>query len=255
VGQEPHIRQNIVTSNFFDAMGIPLVKGRPFTEQETWETGGVVIVNEAFARRFFGNEDPLSKRIRASEEQPWKAVVGVAADTVQDGFEGKTIEETYYPYVNPGGDPNLPVSQVMTTRALADKAMAGRRLTLLLLATFAGTALILAAVGIYGVMSYTVSQRTHEIGVRMALGARARDVRWLILSSGLLLTLAGVAVGLMAAFLLMRVMASLLYGVTETDPLTYASVTLLLTAVAVLACYLPTRRAIRVDPLVALRQE
>jgi putative ABC transport system permease protein len=286
VGQEPHIRQNIVTTNFFDAMGIPLVKGRPFTEQETWETGGVVIVNEAFARRFFGNEDPLSKRIRASAEQPWKTVVGVAADTVQDGFEGKTIEETYYPYVNPGGDPpllflspvirtnvkpesltgavrdevrrldpNLPISQVMTTRALADKAMAGRRLTLLLLATFAGTALILAAVGIYGVMSYTVSQRTHEIGVRMALGARARDVRWLILSSGLLLTLAGVAVGLVAAFLLMRVMASLLYGVSETDPLTYASVTLLLSAVALLACYLPTRRAVRVDPLVALRQE
>jgi putative ABC transport system permease protein len=286
VGQEPHIRQNIVTSDFFNAMGIPLTKGRTFTEQETWETGGVLIVNEAFARRFFGNEDPLGKRIRAGEDKPWRTVVGVAADTVQDGFEGKTIEETYYPYVNPGGDPplsflsfvirtsvdpesvtggvrgevrrldpNLPVSQVLTTRALADRAMAGRRLTLLLLGTFAGVALVLAAVGIYGVMSYAVSQRTHEIGIRMALGARPRDVRWLILSNGLLLTLAGVAAGLVTAFLLTRVMASLLYGVSETDPLTYASVAVLLTAVALLACYLPARRALRVDPLVALRQE
>ncbi|MCA1612652.1 MAG: ABC transporter permease [Acidobacteria bacterium] len=285
-GQEPHIRQNIVTSDFFRAMGIPLVKGRYFTEQETWETGGVLIVNEAFARRFFGGEDPVGKRIRSSAEGPWRTVVGVAADTVQDGFEGQTIEETFYPYVNPGGDPplsflslvirtgvvpeslagsvrgeirrldsNLPVSQVLTTRALADKAMSGRRLTLLLLGTFAGVALVLAAVGIYGVMSYTVSQRTNEIGIRMALGAGGRNVLWLILGHGLRLTLVGVAVGLAIALLLTRVLESLLYGVSRIDLLTYAGVATLLTLVALLACYVPARRATRVDPLLTLRQE
>jgi putative ABC transport system permease protein len=285
-GQEPFIRQNLITSDFFRAMGIPLVKGRAFTEQEVWATGGVVIVNEAFARRFFGEADPLGKRIRPSSDKPWVTIVGVAANTVQDGFEGETLEETFYPYVNPasdpplffmslairtgvepkslvGGvrgelrrlDPNLPVSQVMTTRMLADKAMSGRRLTLLLLGAFAGVALALAAIGIYGVMSYTVSLRTHEIGIRMSLGARARDVLWLILRHGLLLTLAGVVAGVVVALMLTRVMTSLLYGVSGTDPLTFAGVALVLMAVALLACYIPARRAMRVDPMVALRQQ
>jgi putative ABC transport system permease protein len=285
-GQEPFIRQNLITSDFFRAMGIPLVKGRAFTEQEVWETGGVVIVNEAFARRFFGAADPLGKRIRPSSDKPWVTIVGVAANTVQDGFEGETLEETFYPYVNPAGDPplffmslairtgvepkslvggvrgelrrldpNLPVSQVMTTRMLADKAMSGRRLTLLLLGAFAGVALALAAIGIYGVMSYTVSRRTHEIGIRMSLGARARDVLWLILKQGLLLTLAGVVAGVALALMLTRVMTSLLYGVSGTDPLTFAGVALVLMAVALLACYIPARRAMRVDPMIALRQQ
>jgi len=152
-------------------------------------------------------------------------------------------------------DPALPVSKVLTMRAITDRAISGPRFNMLMLSLFAGVALALAAVGIYGVISYTVSQRTHEIGIRMALGAQVRDVLRLVVGQGMALALAGIVVGLIGAFLLTRIVASLLYGVSATDPLVFAGVTLLLLLVALLACYLPARRALKIDPAITLRHE
>jgi len=285
-GQEPSIRQNIVTPYFFRAMGIPLIKGRPFTEQETWGTGGSIIINEAFEHHFFYNEDPLGKRIKLGEDKPWLNVTGVVADTVQSSLVSQPIPEMFYPYINPSDelplsfmtlvisttsepmalvnsvrsemhrvDPNIPVSKVMTMRMITDKAISAPRFNLLLLVLFASVALLLAAVGIYGVLSYLVAQRKHEIGVRMALGAQSGDVLRLIIKQGMVLTLIGVCIGLVSAFLLTRVLSSLLYGISSTDPLAFTSVSLLLIGVALTACYIPARRATRVDPIVALREE
>lgn len=284
-GQEPHIRQNIVTSGYFQTMGIPLIKGREFTEQETWDTGGAIIVNEAFARRFFPNDDPLERRIKLGNDKPWLSVVGLVANTVQDQFENKAIEEMFYPYTNPSDDlpltflslvirstgeptmlvgdvrseirrtdPSLPISNVMTMRQLADKVTAGPRFNSLLLGLFAAMALILAAVGIYGVMSYGVSQRVHEIGIRMALGAQGRDLLRVIIASGMALTFIGISIGLVGAFVFTRILQNLLYDVSGTDPITFLSVSLLLASVALLACYVPARRAMKLDPMTALRR-
>jgi putative ABC transport system permease protein len=286
-GQVPFVRENIVTPDYFRAMGMRLVRGRGFTERETWEAGGVIVVNEAFVRRFLAGGESLGRRVRLGEDKPWMTIVGVAADTAQDGLDrAHTFEEMFYPYTNPSDpipisfmtlvvrsplppeslaaslrrevrelDPGVPLSRVETMRALAERANAGARLNLLLVALFAGLALALAAVGVYGVMSYAVTERRHEIGVRLALGARGRDVVGMIVRQGMRLALAGVAVGLVGAFALTRLMAGLLYGVGATDPATYAAVALLLAAVALLACLVPALRATRVDPLSALRHE
>jgi predicted permease len=285
-GQEPYIRGNIVTADFFRAMGIEIVEGRSFTEPETWETGDALIVNRSFVRRFFPGEDPLGKRIRLGPDKPWMTVVGVVADTVQSNFEGQTIPEMFYPYTNASEelpvaamslvvrtkaepalvtagvrdeirriDPALPLSNVTTMRALADKALAKPRLNLLLIGIFAAVALVLAAVGIYGVMSYAVTQRTHEIGVRMALGAQGRHVLLLVIGQGMRLMLVGGVVGLLAAFALTRLLESLLYGVSITDPLTFLSAPALLGVVGLLACYFPARRAMSLDPITSLRYE
>ena len=284
-GQEPYIRQNIVTTGFFKTMGITILKGRAFTEQETWETGGALIVNEAFVERFFSTQDPLGKRIKMSSDGEWASIVGVVANTVQSNFESEPIPEMYYPYINSvaepmaalslivrtntepttvagsirnelrGIDPALPLSNVMTMRAIADNVLAKPRLNLLLIGIFAVLALILAVVGIYSVMSYVASQRTREIGVRMALGAQSHQVFWLIIWQGMSLVLVGLAVGMAGALLLSRLMATLLYGVTVTDPLTLLSAPLLLAAIALLACYFPARKAMRLDPVDALRYE
>ena len=284
-GQEPYIRQNIVTTDFFKSMGISILKGRSFTEQETWETGGALIVNEAFVRRFFPTQDPLGKRIKMSSDGQWVSIVGVVANTVQSNFESEPIPEMYYTYINSvsepmaalslivhtktepmtvagsirnelkGIDPTLPLSNVMTMRSIADNVLAKPRLNLLLIGIFAVLALILAVVGIYSVMSYVASQRTREIGVRMALGAQSHQVFWLIIWQGMSLVLVGLVVGMAGALLLSRLMATLLYGVTVTDPLTLLSAPLLLAAIALFACYFPARKAMRLDPVDALRYE
>jgi putative ABC transport system permease protein len=285
-GAIPFVRQNIVTPDYFRAMGMRILRGRTFTERETWEEGGAIMINETFARKFFAGEDPLGKRIKLGLEKPWMTVVGVVGDTLEDGFDNDPIEQMFFPYTNPSDelplsfltlvlrtstdpatlatsareevrriDPDVPVSRVQTMRAVAERSNAGARFNLLLTTLFASLALALAAVGIYGVMAYTVAERTHEIGVRVALGARAGDVVGMIVGRGMRLALFGVAAGVACALAATRLASSLLFGVSATDPLTFAAVALLLVVVALAACIVPAWRATRVDPLDALRQE
>jgi predicted permease len=274
-----------VSAGFFRAMGIRLLKGRAFTEADADGKPTVTVVNETMARRFWPGEDPIGKRLKQGwpeDQTPWREVVGVVADVKTNGVDRQTPLQAYLPLaqrpansvalvVRASGNPlslataaeravhevdkDLPVSDARSMDQLMSGAIARQRLTLALLLGFGLLALVLAAVGIYGVISYSVSLRTHEFGVRMALGARAGDVVRLVIGQGLRLTLAGVALGLLCAFGLTRWMESLLFGVRATDPLTFAVITVLLTAIALLACYLPARRAARVDPMVALRYE
>ena len=275
-----------VTPNYFGAMGVPLLKGRAFDARDREGAPEVTIVNESFARRFFPGEEAVGKRIKygpPESEGSWITIVGVVGDTRRTGFDAAVRPETYLPHAqNPSrgmmlvvrssaADPSalanvvrgavssldreVPVFQVRTIDELLSGMMAQRRLNMLLLAIFAGVALLLAAVGIFGVMNYAVSQRTHEIGLRVALGAQARDILRMVVVQGMALVLAGLALGLAGSLMLTRLMSSLLYGVSATDPATYTGIALLLAAVALLACYLPARRATRVDPMVALRYE
>jgi putative ABC transport system permease protein len=287
-GEEPVLRGGSVSGNYFKAMGIPLRRGRGFTEDEVWQGRPVIIVNEAFARRFFPGEDPIGKRIKVGEwnpNPPYSTIVGVVANHIQPGMDNLIWEEMFYPYVNTAdpplstmnlvvkteGDPAamtsaivnelrkadrlIPITQIRTMDDLRASALQSDRFNLWLLGSFALLALLLAALGIYGVMTYTTTQRTHELGIRLALGAQAGDVLKMITGQGMQLALIGVALGLLASFALTRLMENLLFGVGATDPLTFGVMILLLAAVALLACYLPARRATKVDPLVALRYE
>jgi putative ABC transport system permease protein len=274
-----------VSSNYFEVMGIRLLKGRVFTEAENENSTRVTVINETMARRFWPNEDPIGKRLKQGwpeDKNPWREVIGVVADVKLNGVDSETPLQAYLPMsqepsrylgliVRTVGDPLLAASMVEQTIYSIDKdlpifdirsmdqmlgnAIAQQRLTMVLLAGFAVLALVLAAVGIYGVISYSVTQRTHEIGIRIAMGAQARDVLRLIIGQGMLLTLIGIAAGLITSLAITRLMKSLLFGVSETDPLTYISLSIVLLFVALLACYIPARRAIRIDPMVALRHE
>jgi putative ABC transport system permease protein len=249
----------------------------------------VAIINQALARRYWGDEDPVGKRFKPGVarawNEPWLTVVGVVGSVRQTGLNADPFPEYYLPFtymrprwaiprvlfIRSAGDPLRLVAAVKEQIWAVDKDqtiwagrtmdeivarwLAPRRFNLLLLGAFAALALGLASVGIYGVMSYSVSQRTREIGVRMALGAGRRDILKLIVGHGLALTLGGVAAGLVASFTLTRWLESLIFDVSPTDPLTFAGVPLLLTAVALLACYLPARRAMKVDPMRSLRHE
>jgi putative ABC transport system permease protein len=246
----------------------------------------VIIVNEAFARRFFPGDDPVGKRIKAGEgDPPYSTIVGVVANHIQPGVDNRIWEEMFYPYVNTAdpplstmslvvktaGDPAtmtsaivnearqadrlLPITRIRTMDDLRSSALQSDRFNLWLLGSFALLALLLAALGIYGVMTYTTTQRTRELGIRLALGAQTNDVLKMVAAQGMKLALIGVALGLLASFALTRLMQGLLFEVGATDPLTFAVVPLLLATVALLACYFPARRATKVDPLVALRYE
>jgi putative ABC transport system permease protein len=272
------------TPDYFRTLSIPLLKGRIFTEQDDFNAPPVVIINETLARRYWPGEDPIGKRliIPPGPNGTALSVIGVVGDVRNAGLEDEPKPEFYYAYfqnrmsymvmvVRAGSDPaslisaarreiwavdkDLPLANISTLEQLLAKTTAQRRFNLLLLGLFAALALALAAVGIYGVMAYTVMQRRHEIGIRMALGAEARDVRKLIVRQGMNLVFIGVGIGLGAAFALTRLMTSLLFEVSATDPLTFTSVAVLLTLVALLACFLPARRATKVDPVIALRYE
>jgi putative ABC transport system permease protein len=288
-GQRPMVEFRSVSPGYFRAMGIPLLRGRAFTEQDRADAPGVVIVNETLARRYFPGEDPVGKRLGLSAPTDWREIVGVARDARNFGLDEEVRPEAYMPYTQstPGylsgsvsamilvartaSDPQglgasvkrevqaldsaQPVYNVKTMEQYMADSTARRRFNMLLLAIFAGVALVLAVVGLYGVMSYTVLQRTHEIGIRMALGARRGDVLRMIVGQGLILALVGAALGLAAAFALTRVIRGMLYGVGSTDPATFIAVTALLLIVSLLSCLIPARRATKVDPLIALRYE
>ena len=286
-GATPIAGEQFVTPGYFRALNISLRKGRLFTEGDKSDTPPVVIINETFARRLFPGEDPIGKRIILDSESgtppPPFEIVGVVSDIRHQELSAEAYADAYFPFLqSPRGTAELVVRttaanpgdvvpalrglvremnsdqiiwQTRTMSELVSRSVASRRFSMTLLGAFALVALLLAGVGIFGVMNYAVTQRIHELGIRMALGAQKRDVLKLILSEGMLLTGLGVVVGLAAAFALTRLMASLLYGVSATDPLTFASVALVLAGVALLACYIPARRATKVDPMVALRYE
>ena len=279
--QRPQAGTNQVGGDYFRAMGIPLRAGRFFDDRDVKGARPVVIVDETFVRRHFPGEDPLGKHLRMGDTS--REIVGVVGATRRYDMTDEPSPRVYLPYqqenwwsmtlvVRPhAGDPLALVPAVRRELAAIDKDqpvhnfrrleesvaewLTPQRFSTLLLASFAGLAVLLAAVGIYGVMSYSVTQRTHEIGVRVALGAQTSDVLRMVVGRGMLLTLAGVGVGLAASLALTRLLRSLLFGVSETDPLTFAGVALLMTSVALVACLVPALRATRVDPMVALRYE
>ena len=270
-----------ISPNYFRALGLRMLSGRSFSEADTAPAPKVAIVNETLARLFWSNQDPIGRRIGHAGPN-LLTVVGVVTDIHHNGLAEKAEPELYLPFLqspqsgmdlairtasDPTGivnavraqvaasDPEQPVYDVSTMEQRLAESLSPRRFNMLLLGTLALLALMLAGVGIYGVMSYSVVQRTHEVGVRMALGARGGDVLRMVVGQGMKLAAVGVVVGLVAALALTRVIASLLYGVGPTDLVTFASVSLLLLTVAFLATYVPARRATKVDPMVALRYE
>ncbi|MCU1267457.1 MAG: hypothetical protein JWM21_3775 [Acidobacteria bacterium] len=268
-----------VNQNYFHTLRIPLLRGRNFTEQEVRQGAKVLIISDLLARQVFPNEDPLGKRLVMAMGNQAFEIIGVVGDIRHHALELQPAPAMYMPTDdlwmnvvirtkgNPAAmtaavrkevqaiDPDQPIAAVKTMDQWLDTAVAAPRYRTTLLGLFAALALILAATGIYGVMSYSVTQRTHEIGVRMALGAKQFDVLKLVIRQGMVLVLIGVALGLGGAVALTRVMSSLLFGVTAKDPLTFVAVALLLALVAFVACYIPARRATKVDPLTALRYE
>jgi predicted permease len=283
-GKQPSAGYRVVTPDYFRALGIPLVRGRVFDETDRAESQAVTIINETFARRHFPNEDPLGKHLIAGNRpKVAREIVGVIGDVHHAGLDEEPTPEFYVSYLQrpdsemtivirtTGADPSgmaasvrsiirqiskdQPVYDVRTMNELLSESVARRRFNMLLLGLFASVALLLAAIGLYGVMSYSVSQRTHEIGIRIALGARHLDVLRLVVGQGMGLAFAGVALGTFAAYFVTRVLARMLFGISTTDTITFAGVALLMIAVAFLASYIPARRASKVDPLLALRYE
>lgn len=268
----------LATPEYFRAMGVSFLAGRDFTPQEEL----VLVINEASAKKFWPGENPLGKRVKFSPNGDWMTVVGVVADMKSLGLTAEQKIEMFLPlgqdtfrsgYIvvrtNVGTetivpslraavlaiDKNLAIFNVKTLERVVSDSIAQPRFNMVLLGIFAGLALILASVGIYGVMSYSVTQRTQELGVRIALGAQRRDIFSLVLKQGIILALIGVGIGLAAAIGLSKVVASVLYGISATDPVTFISVAVIMIAVALVACFFPARKATKVDPLTAMRYE
>ena len=277
----------MVSPSYFKTMGITMLRGRTFTDQEGKQAPPAAIINDKLARRFFPGEDPTTKRIRLREDLPWLQIVGVVPDVKNQGLLADTTQEMYFPYVetsfglpvmrtmavvvrtdrdpalfiNPiktelrAIDRNLPPYKVQTMDQVLATSVSRTRFTMLLLTVFSILALVLAAGGVYSVMAYSVAQRTHEIGIRNALGAQSVDIFKLIMGQGFILAIVGVVLGALAGFALTRVMSTLLFTVSATDPKIFIGVALLLIIVALIACYLPARRATMVKPIIALRNE
>jgi len=274
-----------VDPDYFQVMRIPLLEGRSFNAEDTVDTGPVVIINDEMARRYWPGQSPVGKRYRTNSKAKWNTVVGVAGDVKVEGLTDRFGKmEIYYPWSQASGrghqramiiratenpsalipsiksriwalDKKQPIYRISTVDYLLSESLAEPRFYLMLMGCFAGVALLLVAMGIYSVIAYQVSQRTHEIGIRIALGARTVDVLRLVLRQGMGLVLAGVGVGVIGAYAATRLISTMLFGISPTDPLTFAGIMLLLIGVGLLACYLPARRAAKLDPMVALRCE
>jgi len=278
----------IVTDGYFGVLNTPVITGRDFGNRDTLSSTLVAVVNDAFAQKHFPNGNAIGQRVSFESDTPkWREIVGVVGNIKHRGLDARDRPELYVPYRQPlfeswtvrpmfvvvrtGGDPlaaapairreiasidrDQPISDVRPMDERIDRSLTGRRFNTVLLGLFAALALALAAVGIYGIVAYSVTERTHEIGVRVALGAQRRDVVGMLMRQGLTMTAAGTLVGIAGALALTRVIAGLLFGVGAADPITFTAIPLLLAAVAVAACYIPARRATRVDPMRALRTE
>jgi putative ABC transport system permease protein len=292
-GKEFTSHYTVVDWQYVRTMGLTLKEGRDFSSADGPATQGVVIVNESLAREYWPLQDPVGQEIHvhiAPSGAPWKPearttwlrVIGVVGGIRDWSWNQQILDEMYLPYTqNPSRlmrlvvrsnsdtsgmskairetlvdlDPNQPVTEIKTMDQLVDSALARRRLSMILLAIFAGFATLLAGIGIYGVMSFAVSQRTHEIGIRLALGAQPRNVVNMIVGEGMLLSMVGVLLGFIASVLSMRAIRSLLYGISALDPITFAGVAVFLAAVAFASCYFPAHRATKVDPIKAMRSE
>jgi putative ABC transport system permease protein len=286
--QAPLVNASIVTPEYFHVLGMALQRGRLFGELDDHTAPPVAVINEAFARTYWPNGDPVGKHLKLQvvrgslTNPPWTTVAGVIADARTESLAESSVPQVYLSlYQRPAKDlaiflrgrldpaaipvqvreqvqavdPELPVFGAQTLNEMVSESLSERRFSMEMVGLFALTALLLAGLGIYGVISYMVNERRHEIGLRLALGAQSRDILRMVLRQGLGLAMAGAAVGFVGALIVSHLMAGLLYGVKPTDPVTFAGVALLLIGVALLACYIPARRAIRVDPLVALRHE
>ncbi|MGA9773856.1 MAG: ABC transporter permease [Blastocatellia bacterium] len=282
---EPSAPILFISPKYFTTLNVPLLSGRYFTDNDSADAPPVVIINEALARKYFGASDPVGKRFKeglAAGDNAWMEIVGVVGNVKYTGLDSKEEPAFYMPHLqnawrfmylivrsssNSQGllpairsevwslDKDLPVARVRTMNELLSESVAQPRLRTMLLSIFAGVALLLAAVGIYGVMSYSVTQRAHELGIRMALGASSSDILRMVVGQGFKLALVGAALGVTGAFAVTRLLESLLYNVSPTDTIIFVAIPLLLTSVAVLASYIPARRATRVDPIIALRYE
>ncbi|HEV2705010.1 MAG TPA: ABC transporter permease [Pyrinomonadaceae bacterium] len=294
-GKEPGAGYRVVSPGYFRALGIPVLQGRDFSDNDRLSAPAVVMINQTLARRHWPNANPVGQRMRQGAvggESPWMEIVGVVGDVRHSRLDAEPRPEMYFPYAQAGGqasrsivasrrritlavrassslaslgeavrreisqiDKNQPVTGVRTMNESVARSVMTQRFSTLLVAIFAGLALALAMIGVYGVMSFSVGGRTREIGIRMALGAQGADVMRMIVGQGMWLVLAGIGVGLAASFAATRLMAGLLYGVSTTDPLVFFIIPTLLAAVALLACYLPARRATKINPMEALRYE
>jgi putative ABC transport system permease protein len=283
-GEDQSANYYAITPDYFRAMGISLTRGRFFTAHDGAKAPRVAIINEKMARDYFPGKNPVGQRINIdSGPQAWREIIGVVGDVKHYGLASEAPDQMYepfeqqpYPYLgivirtSPTApslsaaairaaiasiDPDQPVDNVASLESLIAGSISNQRFTMYLLVVFSSVALLLAAIGLYGIMAYSVTQRTGEIGIRMALGAQAGSVLGLILAQGGRLIATGIVIGAAGALILSRLTASLLYGVSPTDPLTFAVVVLALGAVATLACLIPARRASKVDPIVALRAE
>jgi predicted permease len=280
-GQEPVVQYGGVTAGYFQAMGIPIVSGRDFTDREMWHEGGAVIINEALARLVWPHDDPLGRRIKHGAAQPWLTIVGIAGDVRQRRIDVEPYPQIYVPYadfkhttmsiaVRTAGDPvalaapiravverldpNLPLFNVMTVRQAVERGIGGRRAAGVLLALFAAIALALAFIGLYGVTAYVARQRRRDLAVRVALGASRSQVVRQVLARGAGPVAMGTAAGLGLAAILTRLMAAVLFEVDPLDPVTFAVAGAGVALAGLVACYLPARRASTIDPIMILRQ-